>query len=180
MQPIPAALQAALAALVLAAAVYDVRYRRIPNWLIATGFVTGLALNAAFFSLAGLKSACLGAALALAVNFPLFALRATGAGDVKLFVAVGAFTGPFNWILLFVLTALLGGAFALILVLYKRQFASTASNVLIVLGELAHFRPPFRNHPALNVSYPAALRLPYAVPIAGGTLLFLALERLRP
>ena len=39
-------MEAVLLALVLGAAVYDVRYRRIPNWLTVGGVLVGLALNA--------------------------------------------------------------------------------------------------------------------------------------
>src|SRR5205085_10518848 len=97
MNSVPGPMQAVVAMLVLTAAMYDVRYRRIPNWLVAIGLVAGVLMASVFFRGDGLRTAFLGAALAFAIYLPLFALRATGAGDLKLMVAVGAFTGPSNW-----------------------------------------------------------------------------------
>ena len=41
----PPGVEAILLTLVLGAAVYDVRYRRIPNWLTVGGVLVGLAMN---------------------------------------------------------------------------------------------------------------------------------------
>lgn len=176
MNNLPGPLQATLLALVLIAAAFDVRYRRIPNWLVLTGFLAGLSLSFVFLRAPGLKDSLLGASLAFAVYFPLFALRAMGAGDLKLMVAVASFTGPLNWLFLFLITALLGGALAVILLLYRGKLARTLGNVLMVLGELSHLRPPYRRNPELDIAHPDAVRLPHGVSIAGGTLLFLVLN----
>src|SRR5947209_12375712 len=119
MNSLPAVMQATLAALALTAAVYDIRFRRIPNWLVVLGFLAGLGLNIWFSGRAGATAACLGAALAFIFYFPLFALRATGAGDLKLMVAIATFCGPSNWVVLFIFTAILGGVLALGLILYR-------------------------------------------------------------
>ena len=60
---LPPELEVALAALVLVAAVFDARLKRIPNWLCATGLVLGLVLNFRFMQFAGLRQAGLGVAL---------------------------------------------------------------------------------------------------------------------
>ncbi len=176
MTNLPEPLQLTLAAFVLMAAGFDVRYRKIPNWLTLTGFLAGLSLSYAVLHTPGLKVSLLGASLAFAVYFPLFALRAMGAGDVKLMVAVAAFTGPSNWLALFLITAILGGLLAIVLVIYRGQLARTLGNVLIVIGELSHRRPPYQRHPELDVAHPDALRLPHGISIAGGTLFFLILN----
>jgi prepilin peptidase CpaA len=80
-----------LLALVLTAAFYDLRWRRIPNWLVLAGVLLGFGLNG-FLSgapLRGLLQALLGFGLASLVYFPLYVIRAMGAGDVKLMMAVG-------------------------------------------------------------------------------------------
>ena len=179
MNNLTALMQAALAALVITAAGCDVRYRKIPNWLVLTGFLTGLSLSYWFFRSQGLKDALLGALLAFAVYFPLFALRAMGAGDLKLMVAVASFIGPSNWIALFLITAILGGLIAIVLLLYRGQLERTLGNVLIVLGELSRLRAPYHRDPALDVAHPSAIRLPHGISIAAGTLLFLVLDHYR-
>ena len=96
MTPLPPLSEIALAALVIVAAVYDIRFRRIPNWLVITGFGLGLALNVFSVRLEGLTLTLLGAGLAFAIYLPFFALHAMGAGDVKLMIAIGAFVGARN------------------------------------------------------------------------------------
>src|SRR5258708_213689 len=93
----PPGAEALLLAIVLGAAVYDVRYRRIPNWLTVAGVLAGLLLNSflyqgtspAVFGFPGLFFALKGLFVAFGVYVFLYALRAMGAGDVKLMAAVG-------------------------------------------------------------------------------------------
>ena len=176
MSNLPGPMQGALTALVLAAAIYDVRYRRIPNWLVAIGFAAALFMSLGVFHTPGLRGSLAGAALAIAFYLPLFALRAMGAGDLKLMAAVGAFTGPSGWIVLFAITTILGGALALGLLLYRGKLGGALANIVFVLSELFHLRAPYWRRPELDVAHPGAMRLPHGVSIAGGTLLFLAFQ----
>jgi prepilin peptidase CpaA len=169
-------MQLLLAALVVTAAAFDIRYRKIPNWLALAGFLAGVSLSYSFLNTDGLKQSFLGASLAFAVYFPLFALRAMGAGDLKLMLAVAAFTGPSNWIGLFLITAMLGGVIAVVLLLYRGQLRRTLGNLVILLEELSHFRRPYQRRPELDIAHPGAVRLPHAVSISGGTLVFLLLD----
>src|SRR5437763_15114898 len=106
----PPGVEALLLVLVLIAAVYDVRYRRIPNWLTLLGVVLGVAMNTFLYrGWPGLRFSLAGLALAFGVYVLLYALRAMGAGDVKLMAAVGAIAGWQDWFGIFVITALVGG-----------------------------------------------------------------------
>lgn len=100
------------AVLMLVALTFDVVKRRIPNGLILAGLVTGLALR-----LAGgwesLVPGLAGAGLALVLTFPLFALRAMGGGDVKLFAVVGMFLGPQGFLFALLASAVVGGVLGL-------------------------------------------------------------------
>jgi len=166
--------QILLAALVIAAAAFDLRTRRIPNWLCVAGLLCGFALQIALFQWSGAREAALGAGLALLIYIPLFALRAVGGGDVKLMAAVGSLAGPKSWIAIFLITAIVGGAIALVLVAVKGRTGRTLRNVGILLTELSHFRAPYRVEQELDVSSDKGLRLPHGVTIAAGTLLYLA------
>ena len=69
--------------MVLAAAVYDVRYRRIPNWLTGAGVLLGLGLNTflAFGGVerwSGLIASAGGLAAGFCVYFVLYLMRAMG------------------------------------------------------------------------------------------------------
>ena len=171
----PAApLQILLAALVIVAAVFDLRTRRIPNWLCAAGLAGGFACQIALFHWAGAREATLGAGLALLIYIPLFALRAVGGGDVKLMAAVGSIAGPKAWLAIFLITAIVGGAIALVMIAAKGRMARTLRNVGILVTELAHLRAPHRVESELDVSSDHGLRLPHGGSIAAGTLLYLA------
>jgi prepilin peptidase CpaA len=166
--------QIILATLVIAATVFDLRSRRIPNWLCAGGFLSGFACQIALFQWAGAREAALGTGLALLIYVPLFALRAVGGGDVKLMAAVGSIAGPKSWIAIFLTTAIVGGAIALVMVAIKGRTRRTVRNVGILLTELAHLRAPHLVEQELDVSSGQGLRLPHGCTIAVGTLLYLA------
>jgi len=76
-----------------AGAALDLRDGRIPNALTLLGMAAGCAFKAASGGLAGAGEALSGAALPFAFGILLFALGMVGAGDVKLLMALCAFTG---------------------------------------------------------------------------------------
>ena len=174
----PPGVEAILIALVLAAAVFDARYRRIPNWLSVTGVVVGLAMNAFLDqSRPGMfVASLLGLAIAFAVYFVLYALRAMGAGDVKLMAAVGAVVGWPNWFGIFIVTAIIGGIMALILVTARGRVKKTLWNVAFILSEMKGGRPAYMGREELDVKSPKSVGLPHGAVIAVGTFFFLALS----
>ena len=152
------------------AAFLDLRSRRIPNWLTVTGAVTGLSVNIYLHHWAGLLTGLLGMLLALAVYGFLFALRAMGGGDVKLMAAVGAFTGPREWLTIFAITAIVGGLFAMLTLLTRGGLKRTLSNIGVILGSLVRLRAPHGDRPDLDVSNPSSRTLPHGAAIASGVL----------
>lgn len=166
-----------LLALVLGAAVYDIRYRRIPNWLTMIGVLVGLGLNTFLYQgWPGLRIALMGLAIGFGVYFVLYALRAMGAGDVKLMAAIGAMVGWEDWFGIFVITAIIGGAAALVLVLFRGRLKRTLFNVSFILSEMKSGRPAYVGKEELDVRNPKALGLPHGAVIAVGTIIFLALS----
>jgi prepilin peptidase CpaA len=170
------AIQIVLALVVLIAGYYDIRWRRIPNWLTLPSVLLGLALNAFLFGLHGLSNAFIGMVLAVLINFPLYALRARGAGDVKLLAAVGAVTGWHDWIAIFLISSLLGGVLAVVLMLAKSRFRKTLWNTGFIVTEIAHFRAPHLKSEELDVSSPVSFRLPQGAVIALGCYAFLGIQ----
>jgi prepilin peptidase CpaA len=163
-----------LALLAVAAAVWDLRTRRIPNWLTLPGIAVGIAANVYLAGWAGLRQSMEGFAAGFAVYFVLYLIRAMGAGDVKLMAAVGAFAGPVAWFYIFVFTAIAGGAIALVMVAWTGRFRRTMGNVGFILMELMHFRAPYLTREELSVKSAKSLRLPQGVAIGVGCLVFLA------
>lgn len=158
---------------VIAAGLYDLRYRRIPNWLNLTALSAGLAVNLLLFAGHGVVLALLGIGCSLLVYLPLYLVRGMGAGDVKLMAAVGAIAGPREWVGIFLATAILGGAVSLLYVLYRKRLHETLWNLSVIVSELLHARAPVQRETRLDVRNAAALRMPHGALIAAGVVAFL-------
>ena len=167
---------------VIAAAITDMHWRRIPNWLTVSAVVLGLVLNTlnAYPSpMEGLWLAAKGFALAFSLNLIMYVLRLTGAGDVKLMAAIGALVGCSDFVGIFLLNAIIGGVLGLVLVLAKGRARQTLWNVGYLASEMMQWRVPYLNREQLDINNPKALTLPRAVPICLGVMVFLAMARTR-
>jgi len=181
----PPVTQVLLLLLVLPAAVFDYRQRRIPNWLVLAGLLCGIALNTFLLydnpsATTGLVYSLEGLGLAFLFYFPLYLLRGMGAGDVKLMAAVGAIVGPALWLWILFFTAVLGGITAPIVVLSKGRVHRTLQNLWMILVSIRYRQAPYATNPELDVSTDQGLRLPHGVIIAVGAVGFLAAKAIWP
>ena len=146
---------------------WDLRYRRIPNGLTIPALVVALCLHGALGAGKGLLLSAAGALVAGALVLPGYLLRFTGAGDVKLLLAVGAFLS-FPLSLMAGLVALvLGGVLGLLSALRVGRLAMVLSRSLGLAQWMA------RRASGMQLSRPAAsgLRVPFGVAIALATVL---------
>ena len=122
-----------LAGAILGAAI-DLRTRRVPNPLTMGLAATGVAY--AGFGIGGLSlgASLAGLALGLALMLPGHLIGATGAGDVKLFAAAGAFVGPAHILTAFIYTALAGGGIALVISLWRRRLRQTVGGTALLIA----------------------------------------------
>lgn len=159
-----------LAALISATlgAVQDVRARRIPNWLTYGSLVTGLGFRCYWEGWHGLAQGAEGMLAGGGIFFLFFLVRGMGAGDVKLMAAVGAWAGIGPAVLVMVYAAFAGLGIAVFYMLFYHRVGSTFMNV----GELLRFHVTsgVKPHPEINLQDPAAIRMPYGLAIAIGTL----------
>lgn len=156
----------------LGAGIWDWRVRRIPNWLCLSGLVAGFVLNDWRFALGGLG-------LALVIHLPLFALRATGGGDVKLMAALGALLGLDVWLRVFLISAILGGVIALGLVLWRGALGVTLKRVWFVVTSLGRGVAPYREKPELDVTTGLGNTLPRGVVVALAVIAWLGYSKFR-
>lgn len=173
----PILLKLVLIVTALAAAYYDLRVRRIPNWINLTGVMLGLSLNTYFEHFHGTLIAAGGLLAALSIYVPLYALKGMGAGDVKLMAAIGAIVGPENWFSIFIVTALLGGAASMVLVLLRRKMGQTMHNVATIVTQLSRGKAPAEQDTALSIHDKSSLKMPHGAIIASGVCLFLMFHR---
>lgn len=165
--------QGLLFLIVVPAAVFDLKQRRVPNWLTLVGIIAGFALNGFVAGTAGLLVSLVGFGLAMLIYFPLYLLRGMGAGDVKLMAAVGAIAGTAIWLWILLFTAIFGGISAIVVVALRGRVRKTLSNIWFIILSLAHRQAPHEGNPELDVKSEQAVRLPHAVVIAFGTISFL-------
>jgi prepilin peptidase CpaA len=85
-------IRAIVVALVIAAAYFDIKYKKIPNKLTLPAVLIGLTLNSITFGLSGTLDSLYGVLIGFAL-IALYGLGMLGAGDIKLFMAVGALLG---------------------------------------------------------------------------------------
>ena len=162
---------AAATACAVVGSVFDVKSRRIPNFITIPSFFLGLLVHLSFGGWRQMLSA-LSAGVICGLVFLVFYLAGgMGAGDVKLIMAVGCIAGMPHIAYILVLTAISGGVMAVVLALSRGRLQETLINV----GELAshHKNQGLQPHPDLNVKNAQTLRLPYGLAIAGGSMLTL-------
>ena len=148
--------------LALTAGVYDLRFRRIPNWLNLTGATAGVAVMGLVGS--GWAQSVLGLVAALIVGFLLFQARTIGAGDAKLMAAFGAWFGLTRLPVAFV--AMLAGG-ALVAVVWairnrvlRKTFLSTGAMLASTLHTGTRLRP--------IVGDTALGKFPYGIGLSAG------------
>jgi len=143
-----------------AAAAIDFWTHRVPNPLTVLLASSGLLFAACGISGVSVGASLAGFALGLALMLPGHLVGATGAGDVKLFAAVGALIGPAPVATAFLYTAIAGGVMALIIALRRKRLrqtiggtarliATAAANVSAIESPLEHNR--FAYAPAIAV-----------------------------
>jgi len=156
----------AASAIILVAAITDLRTRRIPNVLTLPAIPVGFVLSYILEGSTGLLASVVGLVLALVIYLPLYALRAMGAGDGKLMAAVSTFIGWSMWLHLFFAASLLGGVVAVVFTMAKGQFRHTLQRSVLVLRSLASFQSPASVDETLDFRSNKSLSLPHGSVIA--------------
>jgi prepilin peptidase CpaA len=151
---------AVLAAAALAAAVIDLRTRRIPNALTAALAAAGVGLAASGVSGLSVLGSVAGVALGLGLMLPGHALGATGGGDVKFMGAVGAVVGPGMVVSAFLFTALAGGVLALAVAMQRQRLTATLAGTGRLMASPAGVRSEIRQAaPVSRFAYGPAIAI---------------------
>ncbi|MDX6693511.1 MAG: prepilin peptidase CpaA [Blastocatellia bacterium] len=152
---------------------YDVRYRRIPNAFVLSTLLSGLVINLIYGGLQGALASLGGCVLAFTLMFILHVFGAMGAGDVKLFAAIGSVVGAQLVLPTFLVVILTGGLLAVCLMLRAGAIRTTMQRVLQILVGLL----PGWQMPRFAVPADRRLTIPYGVAITVGSLISLAVFR---
>ena len=164
----------ALVGLVYLAAFFDVKQRRIPNLLVLMGILFGALLQFSYFGVFGIVNALVGLGAGVMLLLPGYLFKATGAGDVKLMAAIGAFLGLYDVFLAALASIAVGGIVALGYAagsLFNQATVSPWSRYGLMFKTLVITGRPIYIAPAEGEVM--GRKFPFAVSIAIGTTLFL-------
>ena len=127
---------AAVAAVTTAAAVVDLKTRRVPNWLTFGTAAVGVAMATANPGGIGIARALEGLLVGLVLMLPGHVFGKTGAGDVKLVAALGTLLGPRSIAMAFLYTAIAGGVLAVLVATRRRRLRESLEGTatLVVSG----------------------------------------------
>jgi prepilin peptidase CpaA len=157
-------------ALVITAAVWDWQTRRIPNWLVLLALVIALPLQVYVRGVIdGNQDWLLGCLAGGGMFLPGYLTRTVGAGDVKLMAAVGAFCGAMHAMEIALIASVIGGAWALVWLLRRRQLAAGIVNTMSMLANTAGGIRAGVQHGESNRAMSVG-RLPFGVAIAISTV----------
>ncbi len=115
----------AIVAVTMAAAVVDLRTRRVPNWLTFGTAALGIAMATAHLNGVGVAGAFEGLLVGLLLMLPGHVIGKTGAGDVKLLAALGTLLGPRSIAMAFLYSAIAGGGLAVLVAMRRRRLRET-------------------------------------------------------
>ena len=150
-------------ALLVVAAVGDVRTRRIPNRLVAAIGLLGLMYSLLMQPVApGAVRGLGGILVGLGCWLPFYALSWVGAGDVKLFGAAGAWLGPMGALEGALIAALAGAMLAVVWMVRSRGVKETAETLGMAAGTPSVLSP--------GDTRSRRSKLPYGIAIAFGAI----------
>jgi len=154
----------------------DLKERRILNIVVLPAILIALLFHLAQGGFAGAIFWGKGTLAGLALLFIPFALGGLGAGDVKLLGVVGAFKGAGFVLMAFLYAAILGGIFALFLLIKKKRLKKTLCHIGNAFKVFCLSR--FRIFNLAHLEQERIIAIPYGVAIALGAIVCLVGERL--
>ncbi len=153
----------------LTAGVTDLRSRRIPNWLTYSAILCAISLHCMTGGWRGAKLSLLGTALGLGLLLPFVLIHSLGGGDWKLVGGLGAFFGPQRLMSVLILTLLINGLMALVMVIWKRRVGQTLRNLARMTAAFFTLHLP---GPEMSIDNPEAIKVPFGVAAAISVLLY--------
>ena len=169
-------LDISLLLLLLVCSYTDLKKRKIYNKVILLGVIIGLVGNIYFQGVsAGLPFALKGFFLGIGLLIIPFISGGLGAGDVKLLGVVGIYKGVEFTFYAFLLSALWGGLFSVIILVKQKRLLLVLKNIGQSLKVL--FLSGFKVNTLPDTSSsPSEFSIPYAPAIAAGVLLVYAFK----
>lgn len=119
--------------LVIIAFITDVKYHKLPNWLTAGGMAVGVVYHLVADGINGILFAFFGLLVGGGIFLILYVFKAIGAGDVKLFAAIGAFVGVKMVLYIMMYSIFFAGILAIIILLFTKTFMKKLTTAVFQL-----------------------------------------------
>lgn len=146
---------------------YDCYYRRLPNYLTLSGAAVFLVLRWALYGTGALLDGLAGGVIGGAFLLLPFLMRGAGAGDVKMFFAVGCLAGKFAVFPIMIMATLFGLLLGAAMIIKGKLDGSRLKHFFKCCCCIHYDREEGRkNLPPKNSE---AVRLPFGVAIAAAT-----------
>ena len=145
----------------LAAALQDLKWRKIFNFFNITVAGAGFFVSFYFDGGSGLLTSLHGLAAGLFLFGWMFALRILGGGDVKFLMALGCWGGWRYTAEVALLSILVGGFFSLVILVVKKRLITFIRNFYLFLVSILISELDF-----LPLSVDSSLTMPFGVPIS--------------
>lgn len=113
-----------------AALLTDIRWMRIPNWITLPALIAGGAVQFIVNGWHGFIFSLCGAGAGFLLLLIMYFIGAVGAGDVKLFAGIGAWTGVLFSMQVIVYSVLLGAVVGWIIILFRREAAQRVRSII--------------------------------------------------
>jgi len=165
-----------LTVLVVAVAIFDMRQRRIPNFMVFPAAIIGLALHLIGSGLSGFLFALKGLGLGFGLLFIPYLVKGMKAGDVKFMMAIGAFTGAAGIARVLLVTVLCYPLLASVVVVREQKLGVTWLRFRRILYNFLGFFLPSMRLYAMRLDSQddetiASATTPFGVAIAAGSLI---------
>ncbi len=165
-----------ITAFVIAVSIFDLRERRVPNFLVFPAMLIGLALNLVLRGWEGLSFGLKGMAVGFALLIIPYLVGGMKAGDVKFLAAIGCFIGATDVVRALLATTVCYPLMAAIAVTREKKFKITWLRFRRVLCNFLGFFIPVLKLYAIRIDgrddkSVASATTPFGVAVAAGTLI---------
>ena len=155
-------------------AITDCYIHKIPNLLTYPTIIFALLYNLTYHGITGLMISISGLLVGMTLLGILYIFGAMGAGDVKLMGAVGAVLGTKSVLNAFLFTGIIGGIYALIVLIFRFKTSRILFNRIIITIKTLLFTGNFIMIPAAEDE--KTPKLCYGIAIALGALITIWLK----
>lgn len=165
--------QSWLLLLLFPAALTDLRTDRVPNGLIVTGIITGIAGRLWYH--ADLLSSVVSVSIAFLLLYPLFKIGVMGAGDVKAFMMAGSFMTAKDFTAVLIWSFVIGAVFSVAKLLVEHNGRERMRYFLSYVSEVARARQwkIYGEHMAEDEQLYRSNKIHFTTPLLFGVMLWI-------